>query len=304
MSEKELSRRDVLKLAVFGGILIGTASTFEACGITPPSVKPNATKTLEPEITPSPTPEPTPTPSTEPSPAPELTPKPNPKPTSKPIIGRWIKYQGPEVVWHGDRSKSNVYLTMDDCWSIKNVEKALKTANDNEIKMTFCPVGKVISRNPGMYKEIISEGHDVQNHTYNHQRLDTKTKQQIKKEILKARDALWNAVEFEYPQHFIRPPGEFGVTGVRIWEPLFDAAEELDYKVLVWDISSGGTGFGAFTAEPKQIAKVEKNVETHMHNGGISLQHAIDVDVAAFPHIVSFVKRNGWNPITIRQGLG
>lgn len=222
---------------------------------------------------------------------------------SKHLPKDWIKYEGPQVIWHGDENSHKVYLTMDDGWNPSNMEKALRTANDYGIKMTFCPIGKLISRNPGMYKEIISEGHDVQNHTFTHTILDNKTKDRIKKEILKARDALWNAVGSEYPQGFLRPPGGAGVNGVAIYKPLFDATEELGYRVLVWDDSSAGTSFGAYDASPKHVAHVERNVESHMHNGAITLQHAINVDVAAFPHIVSFVKRNGWKPVTIREGL-
>lgn len=227
-----------------------------------------------------------------------------PNPTTNHLPENWIKYQGSAVVWHGNENKLKVYLTMDDGWDPSNMEKALKIANDNGIKMTFCPIGKLIAKDKGMYKEITSEGHDVQNHTYTHARLDNKKKWRIKKEILEARDALWNAVEFEYPQGFIRPPGEYGVTGVSIYRPLFDAAQELGYRVLVWDISSAGTSFGAYSHTPKQVARIERNVENNMHNGSITLQHAINVDVAAFPHIVSFVKRNGWQPVTIREGLG
>lgn len=319
MAERDISRRDILKVA---GLLIAggsTAAALEACGVIPPSIAPSILPSRTPGLTPSsvaieatpspsavPTHEPTPKPTEKPTPRP--TPEPTPEPMPSPVTTHtpevWIKYQGPQVIWHGDETRPNVYLTMDDGFNASNIDSTLKIANENGIKMTFCPIGRLIGRNPGMYKEIVSEGHDVQNHTFTHSRLDNKSNEQIKTEVLKARDALWNAVGFEYPQSFLRPPGEFGVTGISVYEPLLAATQELGYRILVWDISSAGTSYGATSATAKQVAQIEKNVETHMHNGGISLQHAINVDVAAFPDIVSFVKRNGWKPITIREGLG
>lgn len=302
MTERIISRRDFVR-GVAGVVVV--ALTADACSLLlpPDEASPNPSKT--PNLSPNPaTLEPVTTPTPTHSPKPSPTPEPTPKPTPKPRSEQWIKYQGEQVVWNGDENKRNVYLTMDDGWNPSNMESALRIANDNGIKMTFCPVGKLIARNAGMYKEIVSEGHDIQNHTFTHSRLDTHSKAQIKDEVLKARDALWNAVGFEYPQGFLRPPGEFGVTGRTIYKPLFDATMELGYRVLVWDVSSAGTSYGATSATEKQVAQIEKNVEGHMHNGAISLQHAINVDVTAFPDIVSYVKRNGWKPITIRQGLG
>lgn len=298
----EISRRDLLKASILGTTAVVLASCDSSLPIKSlfPSQenKPNPTQTPEPTAIFSQEPTPTLEPTINPTAEPTLKPTPKPEPTPE-------KLKTGEIVWHGDTTKPYVYLTVDDCWNPSNVKKIFNAANKADIKITFLPVGRVIPLNPGLYKEIIAAGHAIENHTYNHPDLTKKTKSQIKTEILKARDALWKAVGFEYPQHFVRPPGGNGVFGYKnsAYPPLYEAAQELGYKILMWNVSSAGTQFGAYSATSSQIATVEKNVINHMKNGAVSLEHAIDVDTAAFPYILEKVAEKGFKPITIPQGL-
>lgn len=295
MTERMISRRDFNT----GVLLLGTAAFLEACGVVKPSNNPSTKPGKTPDTFPSATIFESPSVNPAFSPYPETTSTPTIEPTLKPAPEDIERITAQEIVWHGDLKKPYVYLTMDDCYKPDNVEKALNAANKAGIKMTFLPVGKVIHLNPGLYKDIIASGHAIENHTFSHSRLDTHSKTQIKTEILKARDALWNAVGEETPQTFVRPRGGFGVFGYgnSAYQPLLDAASELDYKILMWDITSAGTSKYATTAS------VEKRVGKGMHKGGISLQHALNVDVSAFPQIIETILQRGFKPITIPQGM-
>jgi peptidoglycan/xylan/chitin deacetylase (PgdA/CDA1 family) len=81
---------------------------------------------------------------------------------------RVIKQIFPSFVWDKPNSRKEIFLTFDDGpiaditpWVIEQLEKY-------NAKATFFCVGDNVRKNPLIYDEIITKGHSVGNHTFNH----------------------------------------------------------------------------------------------------------------------------------------
>ena len=70
-----------------------------------------------------------------------------------------------------ETSNNKVLLTFDDGPNLQTTEKILLTLNENKIKAVFFCVGTNVDRYNSSTKQIITEGHAVGNHTFNHKLL-------------------------------------------------------------------------------------------------------------------------------------
>lgn len=81
---------------------------------------------------------------------------------------RFIQRFYPERIWAFSRKKNAVYLTFDDGpipivtpWVLGELKK-------HDAKATFFCIGNNIQKHPEVFQKIISEGHSIGNHTFNH----------------------------------------------------------------------------------------------------------------------------------------
>ncbi len=73
----------------------------------------------------------------------------------------------PRRVW-GFSSSDTVYLTFDDGPTTEMTQWILKVLKERKIKATFFCVGANAQEHPDLMQEIISDGHQVGNHTMRH----------------------------------------------------------------------------------------------------------------------------------------
>ncbi len=81
---------------------------------------------------------------------------------------KWMKWLYPKALWRMDPAEHSVYLTFDDGPIPESTPFILDTLKEHGIKATFFVVGENVKRYPDLFRRIISEGHIVGNHTYNH----------------------------------------------------------------------------------------------------------------------------------------
>ena len=92
---------------------------------------------------------------------------------------------GRGVYWHGNRDKKMVALTFDDGPHRKCTPLILDILKMSGVRATFFLVGDKILPNKDIVKRIISEGHEIGNHTYSHKKLPNLKWNDIKREITK-----------------------------------------------------------------------------------------------------------------------
>ena len=81
---------------------------------------------------------------------------------------KWMKWLYPKALWRMDAAEHSVYLTFDDGPIPESTPFILDTLKEHGVKATFFVVGENVKRYPDLFRRIISEGHCIGNHTYNH----------------------------------------------------------------------------------------------------------------------------------------
>jgi peptidoglycan/xylan/chitin deacetylase (PgdA/CDA1 family) len=80
----------------------------------------------------------------------------------------WLKKIYPSCVWHINTTEKKVYLTFDDGPHPQASPFVLATLDKYRAKATFFCIGKNVAAYPEVYNQILSAGHAVGNHTFNH----------------------------------------------------------------------------------------------------------------------------------------
>lgn len=82
---------------------------------------------------------------------------------------KWVQQLFPSCVWSlPTEGEKLLYLTFDDGPVESVTPWVLETLAKYNANATFFCVGKNVEKNPRLYKEIISAGHSIGNHTYSH----------------------------------------------------------------------------------------------------------------------------------------
>jgi peptidoglycan/xylan/chitin deacetylase (PgdA/CDA1 family) len=209
----------------------------------------------------------------------------------------------PEIISHADPSVSSVYLTIDDWFDREMVELALDIAARERVALTFFPIGRYVGRNADLVRRAAREGHELENHTWDHQRLDlghcpiAKIPGEIEAQFI----ALRNILGPTYRQHFLRPPGGFGILG-GVNPYLVQAAQQAGLRIAMWSTDSRGWRAGR-RSDPAAIDYVLANVDPGLVPGGIILQHAIPDDVLALPAEIAIARERGLRMTTMAEGI-
>lgn len=114
-----------------------------------------------------------------------------------------------EFYW--DTTNNKILLTFDDGPIPESTEIILSILSKHKIKALFFCVGDNIKKYPALAKSILSEGHTIGNHTFNHKRLKTLSKQEKIYQIKSFNELLDN--DYNYKIKYFRPPhGRFQLT--------------------------------------------------------------------------------------------
>jgi peptidoglycan/xylan/chitin deacetylase (PgdA/CDA1 family) len=134
----------------------------------------------------------------------------------------------PSLTWRISTDKPEIFLTFDDGPVNGPTEFVLETLAKASIPATFFCIGDNIVKHPDVFQKIISAGHTVGNHTFNHLNgWKTKTEEYVRN-IQLLEDSL-SAVNCQLSTLF-RPP--YG----RITFPQIRALHQ--YKIVMWDVLS------------------------------------------------------------------
>ena len=128
--------------------------------------------------------------------------------------------------WNSTGNK--ILLTFDDGPNIDTTERILDTLNLFGIKAIFFCVGNNIKNNPSLVDLILSDGHEIGNHTYNHKKIDQLRKGKIYEEINSVCSILKD--KHRYCPKYFRPPfGRFNFLTSRI-------LKEMGLRNVMWSL--------------------------------------------------------------------
>ena len=74
----------------------------------------------------------------------------------------------PKYLWRIKTTEKRIFLTFDDGPIPEVTDWVLDQLRQYNAKATFFVVGENVTKNPGIFRRIMADGHAVGNHTYNH----------------------------------------------------------------------------------------------------------------------------------------
>lgn len=183
----------------------------------------------------------------------------------------------------GSKDEKIIYLTFDNGYEAGYTNQILDTLKENEVKATFFITAHYLNSASEIVQRMLEEGHIVGNHTVNHKSMPEITDEEIKEEVMKLHQAVYE--KFGYEMKYIRPPkGEFS-------ERTIIATNNLGYQHVMWS-------FAYVDWDEKKQPEVEsaqKTILDNLHNGEIMLLHANSkTNAEILDSIIKEIKAQGY----------
>ncbi|PZX56560.1 polysaccharide deacetylase family protein [Algoriphagus chordae] len=189
----------------------------------------------------------------------------------------------PDRIWRKDAGENTVYLTFDDGPVPGVTDYVLQQLAKRNQKATFFVVGDNVRKYPELAQEIISAGHAIGNHTYNHLN-GWKTEKSIYLDNIERCDRMLEDVVGMKPKLF-RPP--YGLVKSS------QAAEISKFhQIVMWNMLSGD-----YDHKLKSEKVLSKSIR-HTKEGSIVLFHdqlkTKELLPKILPQYLDFILENGW----------
>lgn len=173
-----------------------------------------------------------------------------------------------------------VALTFDDGPSA-HTGRLLDTLDELDVPATFFVVGQSAQSNPDMVARIHAEGHEVQNHTWDHPQLPDLALAQQQEQYDSTQDLISGLGVRDTDQ--LRPP--YGA-----WD---SNTRALGVPLILWSIDTRDW-------ETQDAEAIRAEVNANLHDGAIVLQHdTIAESVDAVPGIVADLREQDYHFVTV-----
>jgi peptidoglycan/xylan/chitin deacetylase (PgdA/CDA1 family) len=180
----------------------------------------------------------------------------------------FIKKVFPRYVWSLPNSKKIVYITFDDGPTPKITDFVLSELNKFNAKATFFCIGANIKKHPNLFEEILADGHQIGNHTFNHLNGWQTNNEDYLENVLLCENEIEKISNYQN-KLFRAPYGK-----IRSFQSNFLLKK--GYKIIMWDVLSAD--FDNSISREKCL----KNVIDNVKFGSIIVFHD---SVKAFPNL-------------------
>ncbi|QGT99221.1 polysaccharide deacetylase, putative [Candidatus Syntrophocurvum alkaliphilum] len=189
-----------------------------------------------------------------------------------------------EAIFQGNSGEKVVAITVNVDWGEEFIPDMLKNFKSYDAKATFFVTGKWAEKNEDLLKEMQKDGHSIQNHGYKHLHFNNLGSDEIKSEIKKAEDIIYDKTG-EKTTFFASPYGEYN-------QRLVSAVTEMEYKFIMWSVDT-------IDWQKPNPETIIKRVMNKVHNDAIILMHPTDPTVKALPNLLKQLKDQGYKMMTI-----
>ena len=219
-----------------------------------------------------------------------------------------MKWLYPKALWRMDAAEHSVYLTFDDGPIPESTPFILDTLKELDVKATFFVVGENVKRYPDLFRRIVSEGHSIGNHTYNHM---GSLKHYVRTYLsnIETADAVMQTaanvggtrelgvsneelgVNYSLEKPLFRPPHGW------MWLSAYHLLMKRGYTIVMWDLVTRdySRNLNAFD--------IFRNVVYYTRNGSIITFHdslkSIQKLKYALPASIRFLKEQGYELKTL-----
>lgn len=179
-----------------------------------------------------------------------------------------------------DNTSKTVMLTFDDGPHNSNTPRVLEVLKKHEVKAVFFVIGKNIKGNETILKQLISDGHQIGNHSFSHHNwIDVWSTKKVKEDFNECQKLI---EQFQPGTKLFRPP--YGVTNPNIAK----AVKQLGLQSIGWNIRSYDTSI-------KDISKIKERVLSQLKPGAIILLHdRLDFMSELLEELIPMIKSKGY----------
>lgn len=207
-------------------------------------------------------------------------------PVNTPVIAKKLFSN---YVWEMPSGSKTLYLTFDDGPTPEITNWTLDILDKYNAKATFFCIGKNIENHPDIFKNIISKGHKIGNHTHNHLKgWRTSTKDYLSN-IKDAQEVIDLHQDYmkSKSQMLFRPP--YGQIRLKQGKEL----KELGYKVIMWNVLA--FDWDKYVTKEKCL----ENVISNAKDGSVIVFHdSIKAEKNmryTLPKVLEYYSKRGYN---------
>ena len=186
-----------------------------------------------------------------------------------------------------------IALTFDDGPHPRYTERILNILDKYKVKATFFVIGVNIENYPEPLKKIVDSGHEIGNHSYDHNNEKNLSEYNVREEIEKCEKLIYESVG-KKPTLFRPPQGQYGDKVEKI-------AREKGYSIILWSIDTKDW-------EHNSAKKIESIVSRQATNGDIILMHDYtsgkNTTCEALEMIIPNLLSKGYEFVTVSDLIG
>lgn len=208
------------------------------------------------------------------------------------IIPPTPRYIGKEIS-RGNTTKQQVIFTFDGGSESVSTEKILDTLKQHSVRGTFFLTGVFVEKYTSLVQRMITEGHEVFSHTYDHPYLTQLPDAEIIEQFASMENTLQSLVGTTSKPYF-RPP--YGDRDARV----IGVARSQGYQSVFWTLDA--LDWRETEGETKESVKAR--ILSHVTPGEIYLFHLGDtISGDILDDVFTTLKSQGYTPVSLTQGI-
>src|SRR5688572_14742317 len=143
-------------------------------------------------------------------------------------LPNFIRTLLPQLEWQKDASSKIIYLTFDDGPIPEITDFVLDQLAAFNAKGTFFCVGDNVHKHQEIASRIVSQGHKIGNHTYNHLKAWKTDSERYLENIEKCAEVLKPYLSEDEKPLFRPPYGQISLGKIKLLQP--------NYRIIMWDL--------------------------------------------------------------------
>ena len=182
-----------------------------------------------------------------------------------------------------DATKKVVALTFDDGPS-KYTKEILDILKENRAYATFFVIGNKVEIYEETMQQMVLQGNEIGNHSYNHKWLTKLNEEDLKEQITKTQDVIYKVTG--YTPTIIRPT--YGSISNKL-------REQLSLDVVMWSVDTSDWKY-------KSVDRIVKEATTNIKDMDIILMHdTYKRTVTALKKIIPILQKQGFEFVTVSE---
>ncbi|WP_312469341.1 polysaccharide deacetylase family protein [Neobacillus sp.] len=182
----------------------------------------------------------------------------------------------PSPIYKGHPDKPMVTFIINVAWGNEYLSEMLATLKKHHISTSFFLEGNWAKKNPELAKMIVSAGHEIGNHSYNHPDMKRLTAAQAREQMIKTNEII-EAATGEKCVWFAPPSGSYRDETIKV-------ADELKMKTVLWTVDT------VDWQKPSTEVLINR-VITKIDKGSIVLMHPTESTAKSLDRLITLIEQ-------------